>query len=129
MSRFSSWQRPAARNAQAGVFQLQKSGLSVNTAGIAGQPAAGTDDPVAGDEDGNFIASDRAAHRLGGHMGKLLSLSQLLRQCTIGRGLPVWDLQKQFPYRSLKLGTDGVQRRHKVRLSSGEVNIQPAFGR
>ncbi len=91
--RIFSWRRPSARNAQAGVFQLQQSGLSVNTAGIAGQTAAGTDYPVAGDEDGNFIASDRAAHRLGGHMGKPLLLRQFLRQRTIGRGLTVWDLQ------------------------------------
>ncbi len=84
------------------MFQLQKSGLSVNAAGIAGQPAAGTDYPVAGDEDGNLIASDCAAHRLGGHVGKPLMLRQFLRQRTIGRGLPVWDLQKQFPYRPLK---------------------------
>ena len=62
-------------------------------------------------------------------MGKPLLLRQFLRQRTIGRGLTVWDLQKQFPYRPLKSGTDGVQRRHKVRLSSGEVNIQPVSGR
>lgn len=72
--------------------------------------------------------SDRAAHRLRGHPGKSLLFGKLTGDFTVGRGLPIGNLQKDFPYGLAEFGTGGVQRRQKIRLFTGEIDIQPASG-
>jgi len=42
--------------------------------------------------------------------------------------LAVGNFQKNFPYALAERGACGVQRRQKVRLFSGKINIQPTLG-
>lgn len=80
------------------LFQRQQLHLFIDPARIAGQASICADHAVAGDDDGNFIMADCAAHSLCGHPGKATLCGQLLCQRTVGRGLTVGDLEQQLPH-------------------------------
>ena len=103
--------------------------LSIQPAGVSGQAAVRAQYAVAGYDEGDPIASHRAAHGLRGHPGKPPLRRQTCCQLSVGHGLSVGDLQEQRPHRLLERGTGGMQRRPEVRLSAGKVDVQPALGR
>ena len=72
--------------------------------------------------------SDRAAHRLRGHPGKSLLFGKLTGDFAVGCGLPVRNLQKNFPHRPPERRADGMQRRREIWRFAGEIDIQPALG-
>ena len=114
--------------AYVGALQFQQFFLFGDSARVPGQTAVCADYPVTGDDNGDFVMSDRAAHRLRGHPGKSLLFGKLPGDFTVGRGLPIGNLQKDFPYGLAEFGTGVVQRRREIRLLAREIDIQPAFG-
>ena len=114
--------------AHVGALQFQQLFLFMDSTGISGQTAVCADHPVAGDDDGDFVMSDRAAHRLRGHPGKPLLFGKLPGDFAVGCGLPVRNLQKNFPHRPPERRADGMQRRREIRRFAGEIDIQPALG-
>ena len=49
-----------------GLLQFQQLSLFVNSAGVTRQTAVRADNPMAGNDDGNFVVPHRAADRLRG---------------------------------------------------------------
>ena len=74
------------------MLQLQKLHLFVNAPGVARETPVRTDDPVTGNDDGNFVMPHRAADRLRGHSGKLLFFCEFARDLAVGCGLSVGNL-------------------------------------
>ena len=46
-------------------------------------------------------------------------------QLAIGDGAAIGDLQQQLPHRPTEGSAQGVEGRQKIRLSAGEIDIQP----
>ena len=92
-------------------FQSQQRGFFIDAACISGQSAVCSDNAVAGNDDRDHIVSDSPAHSLRRHPEKAAFCSQLLCQCTIGRGLAAGDAAQQRPHLLLKGRASGMERR------------------
>ena len=73
------------------TFQIQKRDFSFNPPGITGEAAICSQDSVAGNDDGNGVASHCAAYGLGGHMGKATLLCNHPGNLPVGHGLSIGD--------------------------------------
>lgn len=85
--------------AHIGALQLQQLHFFVDPPGVACQASACADDAVTGDDDGNLVVPDCAAHGLRGHFLKPLLFGKLPCNLAVGRGLAVRNLQEDLPHR------------------------------
>ena len=107
-------------------FQRQQFYFPFDPAPVSGQVPVCTDDPVAWDDDGDRIVSDRSAYRLCGHFRKSVPTGDFLRDFTVSHGLTVRDSQHDLPHFPPERTGPHVQRRGEIRFLSAEINIQPA---
>ena len=81
-----------------GLLQFQQLSLFVNSTGVTRQTAVRADNPMAGNDDGNFVVPHRAADRLRGHPGKPHLCGKLPRNFAVGCGFSVGIFPQDFPH-------------------------------
>lgn len=101
-------------------FQLQKPFLPPEAPGVAGETAVGADNPVAGEEQGQFVFPHGTPDGLGGH-GAVKAIGHVF----VGAGLSVGNLPEHFPHLQLKGRAHRMQGRKLPGLLSGKVPVQP----
>ena len=113
------------RGVRAYALTGQQHPFCFQAARIAGQAPVGADDPMAGNDNGNWIVTHRPAHRLRGHARQAALCRQAPGDLPVGRRFSVGNLLQKLPHRALEGGASHMDRRHEVRLPPREVNIQP----
>ena len=88
----------------------------------------GSDDPVAGDDDGNGVAGDGAADGLGGHGRDTVFLREDGCDFAVVGSLAEWDGEEDLPDATLEWSAARVQRGSEVGDVAGKVEVEPAAG-
>ena len=107
------------------ALQLQQLCLFIDSSGIVGEAAVSTDNPVAGDEQGDGVMPYGPAHCLGRHMRQTAPGGNDRCDFSVGPGLPVRNGQKNIPYRLAEGSPTGREGGKKGRILTGEVDFQP----
>ncbi len=111
-------------------LKVEKYLLATQTAGVAGEPAVGADDPVARNQNRQWIASHRRPDNL-----RRRTVVELTGQLSVRARLTVWDLADQIPHSSLQLISARIKLDVELLALPGEVlsklsahAIESAFG-
>lgn len=107
------------------ALQLQQLCLFIDSSGIAGEAAVSTDNPVAGDEQGDGVMSHCPAYCLGRHMRQTAPGGNDRCDFPVGPGLPVRNGQKNIPHFFAEGSPSGRKRWQKSGILTGEVDLQP----
>jgi signal transduction histidine kinase len=99
-----------------GPLQFQQTLLAPETSAVAGETAVGTDDAVAGYDDGQRVEAVRRAH--GPHRR---GPADLPGQVRVGPGLAVGDALQRLPDEQLELGAGHRQGQRESAQLPGEV--------
>ena len=83
------------------MFQFQQLYLFVDSAGVPGQTAVGTNDPVAGNDNGDFIVPDSSANRLRRHPFKSLLCGKLPGLDCVSIGPDIADIHTPREHMSI----------------------------
>ena len=105
------------------VFEGKEVALGGEAAGVAGQGAVGTDDAVAGDEDGEGIGTDCVGYGADG--GRMADAPG---KFAVGRGPAVGYQQQLVPHRFLKLRACEHQRHVELAPFACKVFVKLCHG-
>ncbi len=99
----------------------QQPNLSRDPAGIAGEFSAGSQNSVAGNDNGNGIAAHSSSNGLGS-----AGIAQHFRDLSVGYGVGVGDIHKNAPYLSLKVCAFRFQGKlGGAEKITGKIPVQP----
>ena len=93
-----------------------------------GQAPVGTDHPMAGDDDGDGVVSDRPAHRLAGQAFPPHPRGHFPGDISIGDDFPVGDPHQEAPYSLPEIAAGRLQRQLRSRgPQARKITIEPVF--
>ncbi len=99
-----------------GPLEGEEPGLDLETAGEAGELAAGADHPVAGRHDREWIPAARGPYRARG-----AGMSDLGRHLGVGAGFPERNAPERAPHLLLERGARGIERQVELGAPPREV--------
>ena len=104
------------------LLQLQQGSLAVEAAGVAGERAIGSNNAVAGNDEGDGIASHGAAY------GLRRAATDAASQFAVGHRLSVGDSKQGLPNTLLEWCASQQKVWGEIRFLSGEKDVEPTEG-
>lgn len=101
-----------------GFFQAQQFELFIHASRIACQASVFSDNPVAGNQDGDVVMSDCISDSLGRQAWQASFQGNLLCNLSIGYRFSVWNGTEILPYFMLEGGSCEMKRYGKIRFSA-----------
>ena len=100
----------------------------MKSARITGQASPCSDDPVAGNEDGDRIVSHSAANGLSGHAIPMTARCNFACDFAISRDFPIWNFTEDGPHCLAERSSNwGEGKFTHVRLIPGKIPVEPVF--